>query len=254
MERRFSCTACGKCCYGLLPLTLEDALAHADKFPLAVIWTPVRQGGRSFDVTAEMGITVPLKKRKLAAVQIAPTAYIPPTLPCPELTEEGLCGIQATKPQRCRTMPFSAYRDESDQDDLLIPRPGWVCDTSETAPAVYRDRRILEPKDFDDERERLVRDAAILRPYGEWLLDSQPSLRMELQRIAMKPSGGRVIVSFATLIPRLPKVDIYDFAAKQAPVMRAFAGKTAGDAGLAEYHRRYSDGAGEWGRIAAQRQ
>jgi hypothetical protein len=53
MERRFSCTARGKCCHGLLPLTIGDALAHADTFPLVVMWTPVRQGGRSFGVTAE---------------------------------------------------------------------------------------------------------------------------------------------------------------------------------------------------------
>ena len=40
MERRFACTACGKCCFGLLPLTIGDALAHADKFPLVVICHP----------------------------------------------------------------------------------------------------------------------------------------------------------------------------------------------------------------------
>ncbi len=48
-----------------------------DKFPLVVIWTPVRQGGRSFHLTADLGITIRLKKRKRAAVRIAPTAYIP---------------------------------------------------------------------------------------------------------------------------------------------------------------------------------
>ena len=249
MERRFFCTACGKCCHGLLPLTIDDALAHADKFPLVVIWTPVRQGGRSFGVTADMGITIQLKKRKLAAVQISPTAYIPPTFPCPELTEEGLCAIHAAKPQRCRTMPFSAYRDETDQDDLLIPRPHWVCDTSSEAPLVYRDKGIIDREDFDVERAQLVRDAAILKPYAEWLLDGVPSLRMEIQKVAMKPSGGQVVVAFSTLIPRLPKVDIYDFAKKQLPVTRAFAEKTAGDPSLADFHKRYTDIAAEWEKV-----
>ncbi|HJO97695.1 MAG TPA: YkgJ family cysteine cluster protein, partial [Rhodospirillales bacterium] len=64
MDRRFSCTACGKCCYGLVPLTIDDALAHADKYPLVVIWTPVRQGGRSFRITADLGITIEIKKHK----------------------------------------------------------------------------------------------------------------------------------------------------------------------------------------------
>ncbi len=253
MERRFSCTACGKCCYGLVPLTIDDALAHADKFPLVVIWTPVRQGGRAFRLTAAHGITIQLRKRKLAAVQIAPTAYIPPTFPCPELTEEGLCGIHAVKPQRCRTMPFSAYRDENDQDDLMIPRSGWLCDTSDEAPLVYRDKSIIDREDFEVEREQLVGDAAILKPYAEWLLDSVPSLRMELHKVAMKPGGGRVLVAFSSLIPRLPKVDIYAFAAKQFPVMKAFAERTAGDPGLVDFHRRYVDSAAEWGKIARGR-
>ncbi len=250
MERRFSCPSCGKCCYGQLPLGLDDALAHADTFPLVMMWTPVRQGGRSFDVTADLGITIQLKKRKLAALQIAPSAYLPPALPCPQLTADGLCAIHATKPLRCKTMPLSAYRDEKDQADLLIPRSDWLCDTSPEAPVVYRDKRIIDRPNFDDERKQLVRDAAILKPYAEWLLDSVPSLRMELQKVAMKPSGGQVVVGFSTLIPRLPKVDIYAFAKKQFPVMKAFAEKTAGDPGLADFHRRYANMAAEWEKVA----
>ncbi len=253
MERRFSCTACGKCCYGLLPLTIDDALAHADKFPLVVVWTPVRQGGRSFRLTAEQGITIQLRKRKLAAVQIAPTAYVPPTFPCPELTEEGLCGIHAVKPLRCRAMPFTAYRDENDQDDLMIPRSGWACDTSDQAALVYRDKSIVDRGDFDVERRRLVGDAAILKPYAEWLLDTAPPLRMALHKVAMKPGGGRVVVAFSTLIPRLPKVDIYAFAEKQFPVMKAFAERTAGASDLEEFHQRYVEGAAEWEKVARGR-
>lgn len=253
MERRFSCTACGKCCHGVLPLTIDDALTHADKFPLMVIWTPVRQSARSFGITADLGITIALKKRKLSAVQIAPTAYIPPSFPCPELTDEGLCGIHEVKPQRCRTMPFSAYHDEKDQEELMIPRAGWLCDTSEAAPVVYKDKTITDREGFKAARAALVRDAAIQKPYAEWLLDSVPTLRMDLQKIAMKPSGGRVIVAFSTLIPRLAKVDIFDIAEKQYPVMKNFAERTAGDPGLAEFHRRYSDGAAEWEKIARTR-
>ena len=150
-------------------------------------------------------------------------------------------------------MPFSAYRDEKDQNDLMIPRSGWVCDTSDQAPVVYRDTSIIDRQDFEVEREQLVRDAAILKPYAEWLLDSVPSLRMELQKIAMKPGGGRVLVAFSTLIPRLPKVDIYAFAEKQVPVMKAFAQRTADNPGLAEFHQRYVDGAAEWEKVARGR-
>ncbi len=146
-------------------------------------------------------------------------------------------------------MPFSAYRDEADQADLLIPRSEWMCDTSPDAPVVYRDKSILDRQNYDAERAQLVRDAAILKPYGEWLLDSVPSLRMEIQKVAMKPSGGQVIVSFSTLIPRLAKVDIYAFARNQLPIMTAYAKKTANDPTLTDFHKRYADMAGEWGKI-----
>jgi Fe-S-cluster containining protein len=254
MERRFSCTACGKCCHGLLPLTIDDALTHADKFPLIMVWTPVRQGGRSFDLTANLGITVQLKKRKRAAVRIAPTAYIPPSFSCPELLEDGLCGIHINKPQRCRTMPLSGYRDETDQDDLMVPRSGWLCDTSDESPVVYRDKTVIDRADFTVERERLVHDAAILGPYAEWLLDCVPTLRTEVERVAMKPAGGQILVAFSTLIPRLPKVDIYALAEKQLPVMKDFAERTLDDPGLADFHHRYVDFAEEWEKIVVGRQ
>lgn len=252
MDRHFACTACGKCCYGWLPLTIGDALAHSDRFPLFIVWTPVREGGRSFEIAARLGITIKLKARRRAAVQISPTAYIPPRMACPELTDAGLCAVHANKPLRCRAMPFSASRDEADQNDLLIPRAGWLCDTSESAPTVYRDNTIISRQDFDREREELVRDAAVLRPYAEWLLDSVPKLAVELDKVAMRPAGGKVVVDFLTLIPHLPKVNIYDLARRQYPVMQAFAAKVAGQKDYADYERRYGACASEWERIANQ--
>ncbi len=253
MERRFFCTGCGKCCHGLVPLGIDDALAHADRFPLAMVWTPVRQGRRSYRLAAELGVTIELGRRKLAALQVAPTAIVPPSFSCPELTEEGLCRIHDTKPQRCRTMPFSAYRDETDQVDLIVPQPDWDCDTSQAAPVIYRDKTIIERKNFEIERRQLIRDAVHLKPYAEWLLDSVPALRMELKKVAMKPTGGQVFVAFSTLIPRLPKVDIYALAEKQYPLMEDFAQRTKGDPDLKRYHRHYADCAVAWEKIVRGR-
>ena len=201
MERRFSCTACGKCCYGSLPLTLDEALDHAGRFPLAMMWTPVPQASKAFSLTARLGATLNLGKRKQIAVRVAPVAYLPPALPCPALNAKGLCAIHADKPSRCRTMPFFPYREEADQTDLLIPRSGWLCDTSAEAPAVYRDKKIVERGDFDSERSALVNQAAILGPYADWLLESVPTLKEELVRVARKRTGGHVVVNFSTLLP-----------------------------------------------------
>lgn len=252
MERHFACTACGKCCTGWVPLTVKDALAHAGLFPLAVVWTPVRQASKAFAITAKLGLTVKTRDKKTLAVRIAPTAYIPPSMPCPALTTDNLCGIHAEKPSRCRTMPFFPYRDESDQADLLVPRPRWTCDTSAGAPVVYRDKAVVERGDFDYERGDLLDQAPILRAYGEWLLGNVPAMADNLSRAALKPGGGHVAVGFASLLRRLPDVDKPTIAQAQLAVLGDFAAKVADQPTLAEYHRNYGDWAWEMERLAGR--
>lgn len=248
MERRFHCTACGKCCYGWVPLTLKDALAHAGRFPLAVVWTPVRQASKAFDITAKMGLTVKTRDRKKLAVRIVPTAYMPPSMPCPALTPDNLCGIHADKPSRCRTMPFFPYRDEADQAELLIPRPGWTCDTSEQAPVVYRDKGVVEREDFDRERSDLLEQAPTLRAYGEWLLGSVPAMTDNLARAALKPGGGHVAVGFASLLRRLADVDKAGIAEAQLIALAEYAAKV----NQADYRKNYDDWAWEMERLAGR--
>jgi hypothetical protein len=60
-------------------------------------------------------------------------------------------------------------------------------------------------------------------------------------------------VSFSSLIPRLPKVDIFALAEQQFPVMTKFAQKTASAPSLKDYHRRYLDGATEWQKVVQNR-
>jgi len=249
MERHFECTACGKCCQGWLPLSIADALRHADRFPLFLLWTPVRPGGKSFDLTAKLGFTLKLKKRKQAAVRLTAMSYVPSHTPCPALGADGLCGVHETKPQRCRTMPLSGSRAESDQTDLLIPASGWECDISDAAPVLYRDKKIVERTEFEAERTMLLEDAEILRPFAELMLDSVPSLRMDLEKMASRPQGGHVIVNFSTLVPRLSNVDIYALAAQQLAVMEAFAALTADNPDQKAEHQRYVACADEWRRM-----
>ena len=107
----------------------------------------------------------------------------------------------------------------------MVPRAGWACDTKDQAPVVYRNKNVIVQQEFGLERQRLVGDAAILKSYVQWLLDSQPALAMELHKVVRNAGGGQVLVNFSTLIPRLPKVDIYAFAEEQIPVVTDFAEK-----------------------------
>lgn len=252
MERRFACTACGKCCFGWIPLTLKDALAHAGRFPLAVVWTPVRQTSKAFGITTKLGLTVQTRDKKTLAVRMAPTAYLPPSMPCPALTPDNLCAIQAKKPSRCRTMPFFPYRDEGDQADLLVPRTGWTCDTSSSAPVVYRDKVVAERSAFDQERNELIDQVPILRAYGEWLMASQPAMADNLARAALKPGGGHAVVSFASLLRRLDEVDKSAIAQAQLAVLAVFIERVADQPTLADYHKNYADWAWEMERLVGR--
>lgn len=239
MDRRFNCTACGKCCSGWLPLTLDDALRHAARFPLALVWTPVPQGTRAFSLTERLGTTIRLRNRKQIAVLIALTAYIPPSFPCPELTTEGLCGIHANKPLRCRTMPFYPCREEQDQADLLVPRKGWACDISETAPIVYHNKTIVERTDFDHERRELLEQASTMRAYADYVLKYMPWIIDSLGAVAQK-SGGNVITSLSSFLTAIRSIDATSLAAQQLPVLKEYASRTSGIPELHDYQRNYS--------------
>lgn len=243
MDKHFLCTACGKCCSGWVPLTIDDALRHAHRFPLAMIWTPVRPGAKSYSWLSRLCVTIELRPKKPIAVRIVPTAYIPPSLKCPALASDGLCGIHESKPARCRAMPFSPYHDESDQAGLLVPKPGWECDTSSAAPVVYRDGRILPRDDYERELKAIREEASTIRAYAEWMYRNVPTVSERLARMAAKPAGGHVVLDFMTLVARLPKLDTIDFAKRQLPILHAFASKTAGIPALADYHAQYQSAA-----------
>ncbi|HEB79241.1 MAG TPA: YkgJ family cysteine cluster protein [Rhodospirillales bacterium] len=243
MERRFHCTACGKCCYGKLPLTLNDAVANAERFPLAMMWTTIRQGAKSFAINARLGTCVKLGKRKQVAVQITPVSYLPPSLPCPALAPDGLCSIHADKPSRCRTMPFYPYREEGDQSDQLVPRKGWLCETSGEAPVVYLNKKIVHREDFERERRRLMDQTPVLRAYADGLMANAPNVAAAIEKEAKKPRGGFVILNFTAIVSRLPQIDMAAFAQKQLPVLTGLADKTAGMSDAAEFHQYYRDSA-----------
>lgn len=249
MDRHFGCTACGKCCHGWLPLTLDDAIAHAGVFPLAVVWTPVRPVSKAFALTERLGTSVQTRDRKKLAVRLAPTAYLPPAMPCPLLAADNLCAIHADKPLRCRTMPFFPYREENDQADLLVPRPGWQCDVSAAAPVVYRDKAILDGADFHAEQAALQRQVPVLRAYAASVLEAVPGMVDSLVKAAMKPGGGHVVVGFASLLRRLTELDRAGLATAQIQVLDRFAERVSPDRAWAEYGRNYADWAWEMERL-----
>ncbi|OAI02202.1 hypothetical protein A1353_16955 [Methylomonas methanica] len=252
MTQRFHCTACGKCCYGQLPLTVNDAFKHADRFPLAMVWTPLRQGSKDFAMVSQLGATIKLANRKELAVLIVPTAYIPPSFPCPALAADNLCGIHADKPSRCRTMPFYPYRDEQFQAELLKPQPGWACDTSESAPLVFADKKIVFREDFDAERQALEEQIPQIRRYADYMLKYTPQLVDNLAKVSLKPKGGQVVTSLSSFLTAIRHPNAQQIARQQLPVLNGYVEKTASEPSLAEFHRHYLSGAKEMQYLAGQ--
>lgn len=251
MEHHFQCTACGKCCYGQLPLTLADAFAHAERFPLALIWTPLREGSKDYAMVSRLGTTIPVGRKEMALL-ITPSAYIPPAFPCPALRDDMLCGIHANKPARCRTMPFYPYREEQYQAEMLKVRPGWACDTSAAAPVVFMDKKIIAREDFDLERQTLLEQVPQIRHYAAWMLKFHPQLADSLVQASLKAKAGQVVTSLSSFLTATRNPAAKQIAAQQLPVLNAFAAKTSVQKELAEYHRHYSAWAKEMSYLAGR--
>ncbi|CAA7619366.1 conserved hypothetical protein [Magnetospirillum sp. LM-5] len=248
MDTRFSCTACGKCCFGWVPLTIPEALAHAVRFPLAVVWSPLRATpGR--EPGAGVGLLIPVGPGRLLPVRVAPTAYIPPSFRCPELQSDGLCGIHHTKPIRCRTMPLVGWREPDNQADLLTPRPGWECDAGEKAPVVLQDDMIVDDTDWRAEHDALLADQPAIRAFAARVMQAEPRMGQILAQTATQ-AGGNVVMGFGPLLRQLAGTDAALVASRQRPVLDAFAARTAADPGQADYHARYTSWSADLTRLS----
>ncbi|EEF26054.1 conserved hypothetical protein, partial [Ricinus communis] len=89
-------------------------------------------------------------------------------------------------------MPFYAYKDEDSQRDMLVPRPGWECNTGDDAPVVYRDGSIIDKAEFSAERAALVEQAPTLQRYIDLLLKYDPTFVMRLQKGIHLLPGGKI--------------------------------------------------------------
>lgn len=247
-EHRFLCTACGQCCYGLLPLTVDEAMERSGMLPLAISMTPIEKSAQRSKYVEAISVRFTLGGKKTIRLNVSLVSFVPATMPCPALTSDNLCSIHEEKPVRCRTMPFYPYRDESQQASMLTPRSGWLCATGEDAPVVYKDHRIVNRTDFDREQMALAAQTASLQRYAELLVRHDPFQRTRLLKVASSAGASRVIVSFLSYLRYNKDLDMLGFAARQYPVLKEWAEKTAADPKLSEFYRYYTEAAAELAR------
>lgn len=250
MSKHFKCTACGKCCYGQLPLTWKDAAANASRFPIGLVWTPIQKGSKDYKQVRELGVIVKLPDRRELASLIVPTSFIPSIFPCPSLENETLCGIHNDKPSRCKTMPFYPYREERFQGEHLNPRKDWDCDTSASAPIVFEQQKILDRTDFDKEKQDIVDQVPLLQRYAEYMLKYTPSLITNLAIASTRQKGGHIVTSLSSFLTATKNPDAKNIAALQVPVLNTYIAKTAGIDDLQEFHKHYINWAKEMTYLA----
>jgi Fe-S-cluster containining protein len=241
MENHFHCTACGKCCYGQLPLSINDAFTNAGRFPLAMIWTPLKQGAKDYSMVSNIGTTIKLPNRKELAVLIVPSLYIPSSFPCPALSDDKLCSIHSNKPSRCKTMPLYPYREEQYQAELLTPRKDWACDISASAPVVYKGKSIVFRKDYDHERQELLLQVPIIRTYANYMLKYYPMLINSLAKATLQKVGGQVVTSLSSFLTATRNTNAKDIARQQLPLLIEYMNRTTQKLEFAEFHKNYSN-------------
>jgi Fe-S-cluster containining protein len=222
-----------------VPLTINDAFRLADRFPLAMVWSPVRQGSKDFAMVAKLGTVFQLPNRKQLAALIVPTAYLPPNLPCPALGADNLCTIHADKPLRCRTMPFYPYREEQYQAELLSLKAGWECDISDSAPIVFADKSITVRDDFDQERQALEDQQPRVQRYVDYMLKYTPNLVNNLVKASLKAKAGQVVTSLSSFLTATRNPSAKDIAQQQLPVLETYRLRTADQKELVEFHQYY---------------
>ncbi|HJP69869.1 MAG TPA: YkgJ family cysteine cluster protein [Sphingomicrobium sp.] len=166
--RRFACTLCGKCCNRSPEVELSEAAGLADMFVFRLmfrLYSLPRVPGRASPGGRELFYQ---KKRLLEAhsvrkspiklmrsgkavdglryLMISAIAVDSRRGACAALSS-GRCSIHDRRPLGCRTVPLHYTRPEGlalTDFEAFVAMPGHDCDTSEGAPPILEDGRIVD--------------------------------------------------------------------------------------------------------------
>jgi Fe-S-cluster containining protein len=150
--RRFSCTACGKCCTRGPEMELGEVTALADRFivrllfrlhsvPLQAVSGEAHRHLRHFSAHEEHA------GGRALHLTISALPFHAAKDKCPAL-DGTRCGLYERRPLACRTVPFHyaiAARALARAFDQLVKTPGYLCDTSSAAPVVFRGGKVVDP-------------------------------------------------------------------------------------------------------------
>ena len=160
----FACTGCGKCCDTPPTVSIQEGLALYRELILTIKMAgPIIDPRLPATHTAVVGYRIhrahlqahgaeTFDLRIDAAHSFEATLQIYATGiragqddPCPLMTDDGLCSIYETRPQRCRAVPFDYFLPEpacvangAERLRAAVARD-WKCDITDQAPIVAQD-------------------------------------------------------------------------------------------------------------------
>lgn len=231
--RRFACTSCGKCCNRGPEMELSEATALADRFITSLIFKvqslPISERSESAAAWWErQGSRIPLRpaleesrrhlghfaSRKRNDNRTGRQLFLTISAivnddgrgRCPALIGN-LCGVYESRPLTCRTVPLHYSRPPSTLRSYLddfTSTPGYLCDTSQTAPV------ILDRNTIMSQRLRQSRDEAIALAKAERAWKEQMLLVMDdaaQARAAELPIYDAILENsdngYATILPMI---------------------------------------------------
>ena len=231
--RRFACTACGVCCNRGPEMELGETAALAGRFICRLLFKvhslPLHERGRRADLWGQgqksgLPLAAALDEsrahvRRFAAheeidkahgrslhLSISALTVDADEGRCPALEDRG-CGIYASRPLACRSVPFHYSRPVSTLAgylDEFTGVPARACDTSEAAPVVLSGDSVL------DVSMREARAGALA------MGDSDRAWKAEIARLMLSSAAAdaglpsyRTVVEnsdrgVASLVPMLP--------------------------------------------------
>ncbi len=168
--RRFACTLCGKCCNRSPEVELSEAAGLADMFVFRLMFrlyslprVPERaspggselfyQKKRLLEAHSARKSPIKLMRAGKAVdafcyLMISALAVDSSPGACAALSS-GRCSIHDRRPLGCRTVPLHYSRAEGlalADLEAFVAMPGHDCDTSEEAPPILEDGRIVDPQ------------------------------------------------------------------------------------------------------------
>lgn len=249
----FSCTACGRCCQTPPEMTLREALGLGDVFVPALLFKvshiPQDDNEAGFQrlsverdfsdlsprqyaaaarksVTLEAGIPIAGPHGYQTFLTVTAHAWTYPTPMCPALSENR-CTIHARRPFTCKTVPI-----RYDVPDILVGRAfralmkrtkegadPYLCDTSDTAPVLLEDDRVVDPAYLED-RARGAEATLSEKPFVKALLESPflPPMSVlveELARVNMMSAPFSPVVRLAGQAGFVSKEELRRFCEQQ---------------------------------------